>query len=429
MGLRIIDIARGIRLNYLECDKFKTNLLSVNLIAPLEREHAGARALIPNILMRGCKSMPTMADINKKLEYLYASSVGARNHKRGELQVFGLVAEMIDSAYTFGNENLTLEVCDIVTELLLDPVCAGGAFDADYTESEKSNLVDLINSNINNKAYYARERLICEMCRDEAFGASELGTVESVSALTPDGVYNEYKYALCHFPIEIFFVGKCDIDRLSDKLADKLGSLPRDVIALPKTEVRRTAGEIRSVTEDMPVNQGKLTIGMRSGITLHDPDFPALLMFNAMFGGEVTSKLFMNVREKMSLCYYCSSSPDAVKGLIIIQSGIESDKFEVAKNAIFDQLEDIRAGRFTDDEQSSALRSLSNGYRELSDSARQLESWYLGRRLAGAGGDPEDIIDSLSRVTRDEIIAAANKASVDTIYFLNGTLKEEEENA
>ena len=177
MGLRIIDIARGIRLNYLECDKFKTNLLSVNLIAPLEREHAGARALIPNILMRGCKSMPTMADINKKLEYLYASSVGARNHKRGELQVFGLVAEMIDSAYTFGNENLTLEVCDIVTELLLDPVCAGGAFDADYTESEKSNLVDLINSNINNKAYYARERLICEMCRDEEFVASELVTV------------------------------------------------------------------------------------------------------------------------------------------------------------------------------------------------------------------------------------------------------------
>lgn len=429
MGLRIIDIASGIRLYYLECDKFKTNLLSVNLISPLEREHAGARALIPNILMRGCKSMPTMADINKKLEYLYASSVGARNHKRGELQVFGLAAEMIDSAYTLGNENLSLEVCDIVTELLLDPVHDGDAFDADYTNTEKSNLIDLINSNINNKAYYARERLICEMCRDEAFGASELGSIDTITPLTPADVYSEYKYALKHFPIEIFFVGKCDIDKLADKLADKLGALPREVISLPETEVRRAAAEPRYITEDMPVNQGKLTIGMRSGVTLNDPDFPALVMFNAMFGGEVTSKLFMNVREKMSLCYYCSSSPDAVKGLVIIQSGIESDKFEVAKNAIFDQLEDIRAGRFTDDEQASALRSLCNGYRELSDSTRQLESWYLGRRLAGAGGDPEDIIKSLSRVTRDEIVAAAKKASPDTIYFLNGTLKEEEENA
>ena len=148
-----------------------------------------------------------------------------------------------------------------------------------------------------------------------------------------------------------------------------------------------------------------------------------MLMFNEIFGGGVTSKLFMNVREKMSLCYYCSSSPDSYKGLLFVQSGIEVENREVAETAINDQLEAVRRGEFTEEEMRRAYLGLVNSYRELSDSARGLESWYLGRMLAGVGGAPDDVSERLSVVTKDEIIAAAKKSAVDTVYFLRGTLK------
>ena len=192
-------------------------------------------------------------------------------------------------------------------------------------------------------------------------------------------------------------------------------------------EFIRRAKEVRTVTEDMPVNQGKLTIGFRSGVTLSEPEYPAMMMFNEIFGGGVTSKLFMNVREKMSLCYYCSSAPDATKGLMIVSSGIEVEKREIAEKAIFDQLDAVKRGDFTEDEQNSALLSLINGYRELSDSARGLETWYLGRLLEGMDNDPDDVVESLKAVTREQILAAANRVSCDTIYFLNGTLKGEDD--
>lgn len=422
-------IADGVGLNYLETDKFKTGYLSVNFIAALDAECAAKNALIPNILLRGSKKYPNMAEINKKLDYLYASGMSSRNQKRGELQVFGICASMIDSSYAINGEDILGEVVDVLGDILFNPVTDGEAFDRAYTESEKNNLIDAINAKINNKAYYARQRCIAQMCKNERFGLDENGTVDDVAACTAESVYAQYKLALETYPVEIFFVGHCDVDALADRLGAMFAKIKRAPVSIPKTEVIRACDKPQSITEDMPVNQGKLSIGWRTGIALGDADYPALMMFNEVFGGGITSKLFMNVREKMSLCYYCSSAPEAQKGLLIVSSGIEVAKCEIAQRAILDQLEAVRAGDLTEDEITSARLGIINNYRSLSDSARGLESWYLGRILANDAGTPDSVIADIEKVTKQEIVAAANKVTLDTVYFLNGTLKGDNENA
>lgn len=422
-------IADGIGFNYLETEKFKTGFLSVSFIAPLSAETAAKNALIPSVLLRGSVKYPNMAEINKKLDYLYASSLSARNTKRGERQVFGICASMIDSAYTINGEDLLAQVTDFVWEILLNPITVDGAFDPAYTESEKNNLIDAINAKINNKTQYARMRCAAEMCKNERYGLDENGTAKEVSACTAAGVYEQYRYALCHYPIEIFYVGKCDPDDLCDRLGSVFGALDRDPVDVPETEIVREAKTLNRISEDMPVNQGKLAIGFRTGIAMNDPEYPALIMANEIFGGGVTSKLFMNVREKMSLCYYCSSSPESAKGLLFVQSGIETENREIAEKAIFEQLDAVRRGEFTDEELLCARLGIINAYKELSDSAKGLEGWYLGRLLEGCASVPDEVTEAVERVTKEEIVAAANKLTADTVYFLNGTLKGEDENA
>lgn len=423
MGLIKMQIADGVCLNYLETDKFKTGYMSVNFIAPLDGATASLNALIPNILLRGSAKYPNMAEISKELDYLYASGMTSRCFKRGEMQIFGLCSSMIDRAYTLENEDLVSSVADMMEDILFNPITDGDAFDSAYTESEKSNLIDSINAKINNKAYYARMRCVKEMCKNERYGTDESGTVEDVAVITPASAYAQYRYALSSYPVEIFFVGRCDIQALADKFKDMFKSIQRTPVTIPETGIILRADKVQRVIEDMPVNQGKLTIGFRSGTYLTQPDYTAFMMFNEIFGGGVTSKLFMNVREKMSLCYYCSSVPDAAKGLLIVSSGIEVENREIAEKAIFDQLEAVKAGDFSDEEQENARLSLINSYRELSDSARALETWYLGRKLSGAAGDPDDVVTAISNITREEIIAVSGKVSLDTVYFLNGTLK------
>ncbi len=421
------QLADGVRLSYLETDKFKTGFLSVNFIVPLEADAAAKNALIPAILTRGSVKYPTLADINKKLDYLYAASISTRNEKRGEVQVFGVTASMIDPAYTMGGEDLVSEVTDMLFEILLCPKTEGGVFDSAYTESEKKNLIDAINAKINNKAQYALQRCISEMCADEPFGLLETGTVEEVSACSAESVYAQYKYALGHYPIEIFFVGKCDIGALTEKLSGIFAGIARDVTECGPAKIVRKAESVKHIDEDMPVNQGKLSIGFRTGCVLGEDDYYAMMMFNAVYGGGVTSKLFMNVREKMSLCYYCSSSPVVTKGIMMVNSGIEVANREIAEKAIFDQLEAVKAGDFTEEELESARLGTINSYRELSDSARGLESWYLTRVIFGVDNSPETDIERFLAVTREEIVEAANKITPDTVYFLNGTLKGEGE--
>lgn len=425
MGLQNITIADGVRLHCLPTGKFKTNFLSISFTAPLEAGVNAMNSLIPSILLRGSEKYPDMAAINKRLDYLYAAGISTRCSKRGDVQIFGLCADMLDSSYAIGGEDLVAEMTDMLGELLLHPVKVGGGFDPDYTESEKNNQIDSIKASVNNKVYYAYRRCIEEMCKGERFGLTETGTVDETAACTPESLYRQYEYALKHYPIEIFFVGQCDTDALADRLR-AIFSFEREPITLTSTEVVRSAATAKTVTEDMPVNQGKLVIGMRSGLTLSDPEYPAFMLFNAIFGGSVTSKLFMNVREKMSLCYYCQSAPDASKGLLMIQSGVEVTNREIAEKAIFDQLEAVRRGDFTDDEMNAALLYLINNYNELADSAKGLESWYLGRIISNIPGEPDEMVERLRAVTRDGIIAVSKLPTPDTIYFLNGTLNGED---
>lgn len=426
MSLQSITAADGVRLHYLPIDKFKTNFMSVSFIAPLEAGTNAKNSLIPNILLRGTQKYPDMAAINKKLDYLYASGISTRCSKRGELQVFGFCADMLDSSYAMRGENLVNEITDILEELIFHPITVNGAFDPYYVESEKQNQIDAINSIVNNPAYYAFKRCVDEMCADERFGLSEVGTVEDTEKCTPTELYEHYKYALKHYPVEIFFVGQCDVEALIENIR-RMFSHEREPIALPKTNVIRRADTARRIDEDMPVNQGKLVIGMRSGVSIYDEDYPAVILFNAIFGGSVTSKLFMNVREKMSLCYYCQSAYEAPKGLLMIQSGIENSNREIAEKAVFDQLEAVKNGDFTDEELDAALISIISGYNELSDSARGLEGWYLGRIILGIDGDPCDMVERLKKVKREDVIRASNMPTTDVIYFLNGTLEGEED--
>jgi hypothetical protein len=111
-----------------------------------------------------------------------------------------------------------------------------------------------------------------------------------------------------------------------------------------------TAEDVTYVKETAPVKQGKLVMGFRLGMKDRNDDYAAKRIMSDVFGGNPNSKLFKVVREEMSLCYYCSSRMLRAKGIMLVQSGIESFNEEKAKTAILDQLEEIKKGNFTEED-------------------------------------------------------------------------------
>ena len=413
------NIAKGVNINFIKTDKFKTNYISISFISPLSREWAHLNSMIPHVLMRGTKNYPNQKEINKRLQYLYSGIVGSRNSSYGEYQIFGFKANILNNR--FANDlDITSESIDMLCEIAFNPYLVNGSFDETYTEGEKINLIDAIEAEINEKGKYAIKRLISEMCKDEVFGIPTYGTVEDVKAITSKTLYEAYKKAIKEYPIEIYFVGDGDFDRIVGKFEKVFETIERCPITIPKAKLIDDVGEVKQVLDVENVKQGKLVLGFRTGYKPEDNKYHLMQLFNEIYGDSPTAKLFLNVREKMSLCYYCRSVISQRTGIMLVSSGIEAKNKEIAEKAILEQLELIKKGEISDEEMESAKKSIKNGYMQIYDSADAMEQWTLFRSLCDISTTPMLECDKIQDATKEEIQSLASKIKLDTVYFLRG---------
>ena len=410
-------LADGVYLTYLPARKFKTSLLSAQFVTPLRKETAPAYALLPAVLRRGTVSYPDMGVMASYLDQMYGARVDYTIRKKGENQCVGFVASMIDDSYALGGERLLEPVAALLGELICEPVTKHGRFIPDYFESEKTNLIDAIRSLINDKREYADSRLLREMCAGEPYGISRLGDEESVEKLQPKKLYALYKELIATSRLELFYSGSASLKRVEQALLSAFATMPRDVvqeIAIPQEHMARE--EILRIEDAMDVTQGKL--GM--GFSCSSGDTAALLMGNTLFGGSSNSKLFLNVREKLSLCYYASSLYHRQKGLITVSSGIEFENFQKAYDEIMAQLDAVCRGDLEDWELEGARSTLLNAYASMGDSQGKLENFYLGQAATGQSETPEELAQQVRDVTPERIFRAMETVKLDTVYFLKG---------
>ncbi|MBQ9973637.1 MAG: insulinase family protein [Oscillospiraceae bacterium] len=422
-----IRLQDGVYLTTVHTAKFKSSRFGVKFLMPLDPEHASEYALLPWVLRRGSQAHPDMACLSAALDELYGGVIEPDVTKKGETQCIGFAASFLDDAYALEGEALLEPACRLLGELVLKPLVCEGVFSADYVAGERENLVDRIRATINDKRQYSMLRLGQEMCRDEAYGVSRYGDEERACAITPDSLWGAYRTLLERAWVEIYYCGSAEPERVEQAVRAAFAALPDTGCRIsPACQVRANAGrEPRVIEQAMDVTQGKLAMGFRTGgVTAGSEDYPALMVFNAVFGGTSMSKLFMNVREKLSLCYFASSMLEKHKGLMMVSSGIEFDKYDRARTEILAQLEACRRGDITQEELEGAKRILITALRTTLDSQNRLADFWLGQRIAGLDQSPARLVELLERVDMDRVVAAARSVELDTVYFLKG--KEEQ---
>ncbi len=380
-------VGKGIHFTCITTKKFKTSCLSINLILPLGQVDPALYAVLPRVLRRGTAQYPDRDRLGIRLDSLYGARIEPVVRRRGEALCVGLISDVIDEAYA-GGEKLVLETAQLMGQMLLTPYREAGAFSSAYVHGERENLMDEIRAKINDKKSYALFRLYEIMCAGEAYGKDILGTLEQAAAITPERLEGAYSRMLKTAEIQLFYCGTQPAQAVETAFLSALASLERGEIMPVTTQVIRQAGPLKEVTEEMDTVQGKLSMGFRTGITAEEPGYPAFMLFNCAFGGSTSSKLFLNVREKKSLCYYASSTSDKLKGLMVVASGIENRNFQVTREEILHQLAEMQNGNLTPEELVSAQRTLIYAFQAAEDSPVALEGYYLtnGSSPAGAAG-------------------------------------------
>lgn len=420
-------IAPGVRLCTHKTEQFKTSVISFNIVTDLD-ENPGKKALLLNLLTRTSKAYPTITAMNRRLAELYGAVITPVVRKIGDAQVLSLVLVCLDDRFSLGGEKILEEGIRLLSGCLFMPDITPEGFKEDNIKREKRLLKEKIDSEKDDKRIYALNTMIKEMCRDEVFGNHRLGTKEEIEEADGKELLSVWKDILFRCPIQINVTGSFDEKKIVETLTGLFSKLERKKESLREihTEFLTEAYNSHTFTEKQPVKQGKLVIGMRAGMTYEGDNFPAIKLMNAIFGSGTFSKLFMNVREKMSLCYYCAARLDSNKGIITVESGVETENAEKALNAIRNELDEVRKGNFTDETIEHAKRSLSDLYGSVYDSVMSINDWMTSFCNKSELTEPSTHAESINAVCREEIILAASMVTEDTVFILESEKEDAE---
>ena len=417
--IETISLLPGITLRCYRENRFKQSGLSLQFVRPMDKAEAAMNALLPAVLLRGCQSAPDLRDITLRLDDLYGAGVGAQVRRVGDYQTTGLSCSFMKDRYALDGDRVSEPILAFLRELMFNPLLSEGVFCREFVEGEKRNLISAIAAQRNDKRAYAGSQMIKRMCREDSFGVPRLGEIADVEAITPEGLYAHYQRVLRESPVHIFYVGDRDPKELADLIRPMFSHLDRSPVALPPQSGYHISAPGEE-TEVMDVTQGKLCMGFYTPITLRDTPFVPMQIFNTLFGAGMTCKLFMTIREQMSLCYDISSSYHGSKGIVTVSAGIDCDKDTLVREEVLRQLNACQQGDFTQEELRSAKQMLLSQLRSTHDSPNAIEGYYATAALSGLLLTPEDYIRQVQETTAQQVADAAKTLQLHTVYFIKG---------
>lgn len=417
--IETLTLVPGITLRVCRDTRFKQGCLSFQLVRQMKADEAALNALLPSVLLRGTKRCPDLRSITEHLDELYGASVSPLVRRVGDYQTTGLYCGFMDDRFALPGDQVLRPMLQFLEELLLDSPLDDGVFLSSFVESEKKNLIATIESERNDKRAYSMSRLLRILCREDTFGVPRLGEAEQVAEITADMLYAHYQDILRSSPIEIFYVGSAETERMAQllmPLVTKLGA--RENNLQPQTAFHPC--EKSDVVETMDVSQGKLCMGFVTPVINREKAFAAMQLLNVIYGSGMTSKLFVNVREKMSLCYSIGSGYYGTKGIVVVSAGIDFDKEQLTREEVLRQLDICREGGITEQELRSAQEALLSSLRSTHDSPGAIEGYYATAALSGLIFSHSEYMEAVESATVEDVVACANSLQLHTTYFLKG---------
>ncbi|MBR4889047.1 MAG: insulinase family protein [Clostridia bacterium] len=410
------DLAPGVRLRGFCDPRFKTMRLSVHMVVPLKKETAALYALLPAVMSRVCREYPDYTLMSRYLCDLYGASLTTGVRRLGDCQVLSLHVSSIADRYALDGQRISVQLADLLLSVLFDPYFENGVFPEESVRQEKRQMLELLESEFNDKHAYVRRRCEALLFSEEPAGVRRTGEAEELKAVTAEQLKNAWQELMKTAAFEIFVLGDCDADAIGSVFAARF-SKERQSMELTNV-VCAAREEVQRVEEQFPVEQSKVVMGFRLANARKQQDAARVMI--ALFGGSPSSKLFLNVREKQSLCYYCGARADLLKEAVFVESGVDTDKVEQLQAAVLEQLQAVQCGDFTDDDVLKAKLALANSCRTVRDYLGATENWYLAQLFADEVRTPEADVERLLNVTKEEIIQAARCVVPDTVYVLKG---------
>ncbi len=416
---KIVNLGNGVDGLFIKNDRFNSTLLSFHFFLPLNAESIERNALLPFLLSSCTKEYKDFTALNIRLLELYGGILSSNVNKNGDNLHISINLNLVNNDLTFENEDIISKGADLLFSMLFAPFLNGDSFSQKDVEREKRQTIDRIEGEINNKRSFARSRLTAEMFGNDPYGLFVYGKAEKVLKITGEELYSAWQELLNSAYVRLHVVGKTLPDGIFEKLGKEFSNIKREnVLSLKKAALLPKTQKVNTVTEYFAVSQGKLTLGYTCSENGEREEALPHLLFSDIFGGGTYSKLFNNVREKQSLCYYCSAATVFKKGYMLVDSGIDPQNAQKVIDAVNHELDEIKKGNINEFEIESSKKAIYENLMSCYDSASSLDLWYSRSLDNDKLLSPLEVAEKIKGITKEEIVRAANTYDLHTIYKL-----------
>ena len=409
------EIGKGISLTRITDPKYKSNIIRVRFITPIVPDDLGVNVLLTSLLVTSNSQYKSRSELSKKFLGLYGTSIGAVSANVSDYQSVGVTISAIRDRFTIGGEIISEEAVKQLIKCIFEPDLTDGRFNENYFRLRKQELLDNIAAAVNDKRSYAYMKAKEVIYAGEPAAASDMGTAERAAAITQEDLLRQYEFLMKHAAIDITVCGGGEADSAVKLLTDAFAKVERgDVPQINYLKASPLKDKLCEKQELMNIRQSKMFMAYKS--SCHDIYVNKLMA--CILGGSAFSKLFVNVREKLSLCYYCDSYYSDLKNVTMIESGVDTENIEKAQQAIRDELAALQDGKLTDEELENAKLYICGGFMSNYDSEWDIASWYRVQDTRGTAYSPEEVCELIKAVTAEQVIESAKLMKPDTVFIL-----------
>lgn len=416
--MKIENSQKDLHVKVLPTTKFKTTTITLKFMAPLDSETMTARSILSKVLVRATKQWPSDKDFNRHLSHLYGAYVNSFVSKFKDKHVITISLELVNERYLKDQTPLFEKGLELLKEMIYNPLISDNKFDETFVAQEKSLLSKKLNAMIDNKSQISFLNLLKYMFGEQPYRHLATGQVEYIADITSENLYHTYQSMLENDYCAVYVVGNVDEQQVKSQIQTYFNINPFSFELSQFKPVGQDHNTPQVIVETDDVDQAKLNMGFKLPAKYGDPEYFAMIVFNVMFGGDPSSVLFNEVREKQSLAYSIHSQIDAKNGFLFVLSGVSTDKYEVAKETIVSEFEKFQQGDFEEEKIALAKKVILSQRQESHDRAKSIIEIMNNNILLDEPMSEESYISGIQNVNKSDIQQLAQATTLDTIYIL-----------
>ncbi len=404
-------------LHLINTDRFKTITVSLKFTKKYNREESVYFKLLERVLpINGTENYKSVNDITKKLESLYNANIGYKFYVTSENMTFETNLRIINPKYT--KEDTYKESFDLFKEILTKPTLKNNQFK--YFDLQKDNLINSILNVKDDLRSYSSLKFQEIFYKGTVYAENNYKNIKLFEDMESKKLYENYKKLFSEFKIDVFVIGEFDEEVLTKYIEELMkGFKSKDNYT--KDLYTKVKCKESLVKDKFKESQSSLLIGLNiNGLTDEERDYK-LILYNTILGSMNNSVLFVNVREKNSLCYSIGSTISKFTETMIIRSGISSDSFDDAVRLIKESLEEMKDEKKVDKLLKNAKKTLNIAYNDFYESSNKIIDYYFIREFTILPSI-EERREKVMNLTSKDVTDIAKKVSIGLIYLMEGTL-------